>query len=116
MTNEIKIGEITFVPDTHCVDADTGLDVWYFSPGLVREMLSESDKQEGFSSKKFLRKDIEDLISDKWRLLLQRDELLAALENGMALIERNDWRTANNRSELRTIFSATIARAKGGAK
>lgn len=45
MTNEIKIGEITFVPDTHCDDADTGLDVWSFSPGLVREMLAESDKK-----------------------------------------------------------------------
>ena len=44
MTNEIKIGEITFVPDTHCVDADTGLDVWSFSPGLVREMLSAREQ------------------------------------------------------------------------
>ena len=59
MINEIKIGETTFSPDTHCVDADTGLDVWSFSPGLVREMLAEIDKG---------------------RLLLQRDHLLAALE------------------------------------
>ena len=43
----------------------------------------------------------------------QRDELLAALENGMALAERNDWRTANNRAELRAIFSAAIASVKG---
>lgn len=90
MTNEIKIGETTFLPDTHCVDADTGLDVWSFSQGLVREMLA---------------------ASDKGRLLLQRDELLAALEEATDVVIGHygtEGRLAKN-------CLAAIARVKGGA-
>ena len=137
MTNEIKIGEITFVPDTHCVDADTGLDVWSFSPGLVREMLAESDKEacnecggngaaqdheddcsQAASDLTEIRKQRDQLISTiadhvtaRGKYMQQRDRLLAALNSARESLALEGYEGSLTMQEI----DDAIASVKGGA-
>lgn len=90
-------------PDTHCIDEDTGKDVWSHSPEQMREYAAQVAAAENYGLLSLLY-DIRVAAGDKGGKLMQ-DELVARIARLRADAERYRWIKRGPRADV-TIKSA----------